>query len=417
MPNMKDIGGVSGIARNTLQNYVVDSNEALEFKLVRSAADLENDEVTFKPEMSHQVYGDSESIFGYTGLRVKLYYSAARLATYLSMACDEMVDSQKFEVQPDEVIKPIAEKIPPGYHSNLDTFVAALDKDATFQPFGELKHKFTIDVDGKAKNFEVYMHDISPSGFNEYHERLQTFILWYIDAASYIDTDDNRWRFFLVYEKYLVNGNPQYAIAGYTTVYEYYAYPANTRPRISQMLVLPPFQRMGIGVQLLNTIYNHFTADDRVVDITVEDPSENFLRIRDFVDSKNCLKLPSFKPEKLDAGWSPDMAVEAQKKLKLSKKQTRRVYEILKLHITDRANPNAYKKYRLEVKSRLNVPYRKEDHDMNKLKKMLSPEEFNATTMMITSKEQRLENLENQYNELEEHYCHVLERLASADLS
>lgn len=41
-----------------LKNLVVSSNEALEFKLVRSVDDLENDETIFKPEMSHQVFGD-----------------------------------------------------------------------------------------------------------------------------------------------------------------------------------------------------------------------------------------------------------------------------------------------------------------------------------------------------------------------
>lgn len=41
-----------------LKNLVVSSNEALEFKLVRSVEDLENDQNTFKPEMSHQVFGD-----------------------------------------------------------------------------------------------------------------------------------------------------------------------------------------------------------------------------------------------------------------------------------------------------------------------------------------------------------------------
>lgn len=41
-----------------LKNLVISSNDALEFKLVRSVEDLENDEATFKPEMSHQVFGD-----------------------------------------------------------------------------------------------------------------------------------------------------------------------------------------------------------------------------------------------------------------------------------------------------------------------------------------------------------------------
>jgi GNAT superfamily N-acetyltransferase len=59
-----------------------------------------------------------------------------------------------------------------------------------------------------------------------------------------------------------------YAIAGYATAYEYYAYPDNTRPRISQMLVLPPFQRIGLGAELLDSIYRHYISQPRVVDIT-----------------------------------------------------------------------------------------------------------------------------------------------------
>lgn len=51
-------------------------------------------------------------------------------------------------------------------------------------------------------------------------------------------------------------------------MYEYYAYPDNTRPRISQMLVLPPFQRNGVGLQLLDKIYRYYISQPRVVDIT-----------------------------------------------------------------------------------------------------------------------------------------------------
>ncbi|XP_069978242.1 histone acetyltransferase type B catalytic subunit isoform X1 [Penaeus vannamei] len=410
--------GVSGIAKSSLQHYVIDSNEALEFKLVRTAADLEDDETTFKPDMSHQVYGDSEQIFGYSGLRVKLYYSACRLTTYLAHTFAEKVDPEKFDgVQPDEVIKPVAERIPPGYLTNLNDFTAALQKDATFKPFGDMLHRFTVATEeGQGKTYEVYYCDISTSGWIDFHERLQTFILWYIDAASYIDVDDDKWRFFVIYEKYVVNGIPNYAVAGYTTVYEYYAYPANIRPRISQMLVLPPFQRLGLGAQMLDIIYNHYKNNAKVTDITVEDPSDNFVRLRDFVDSKNCLKMDSFQPSKLTEGFTEAMAKEAQEKLKLNKKQVRRVYEILRLHITNRSDKESYRRYRLEVKNRLNVQYQKEDRDMEKLKKILKPEEYQAT-MTITSKEQRLESLERQYNDLEEHYLHVLERLAATNLS
>lgn len=41
------------------------------------------------------------------------------------------------------MIKPIAERIPPGYLTNLEDFTAALQKEATFRPFGELERRFT----------------------------------------------------------------------------------------------------------------------------------------------------------------------------------------------------------------------------------------------------------------------------------
>lgn len=52
---------------------------------------------------------------------------------------------------------------------------------------------------------------------------------------------------------------------------------------------------------------------------SVEDPSENFQRLRDFVDVKNCLKLPSFQKESVQRGFCDGLAKEAQDKLKLTK--------------------------------------------------------------------------------------------------
>lgn len=65
-----------------LKNLVVSSNEALEFKLVRSVDDLENDETTFKPEMSHQVFGDrfvikiciTKNLYKHYGFIIKYIY-------------------------------------------------------------------------------------------------------------------------------------------------------------------------------------------------------------------------------------------------------------------------------------------------------------------------------------------------------
>ena len=57
---------------------------------------------------------------------------------------------------------------------------------------------FDCSTEGRDRQFEIYKTGIETPGFREYHERLQTFILFFIDAASFIDVDDERWQFFLL---------------------------------------------------------------------------------------------------------------------------------------------------------------------------------------------------------------------------
>ena len=114
------------------------------------------------------------------------------------------------------------------------------------------------------------------------------------------------------------HGSWRYAVVGYSTVYEYYAYPDKKRPRIAQFLVLPPFQRRGLGAQLLRSIYRYYQTSPSVVDITVEDPSDDFMLLRFYVDSCLCRKLDSFSPENLKKGFSKAMIEEASTKYKFN---------------------------------------------------------------------------------------------------
>ncbi len=55
---------------------------------------------------------------------------------------------------------------------------------------------------------------------------------------------------------------------GFCTVYSFYSYPDRSRLRVSQVLVLPPFQRQGVGRALLQAVYA--LADSRnALDVTV----------------------------------------------------------------------------------------------------------------------------------------------------
>ena len=56
--------------------------------------------------------------------------------------------------------------------------------------------------------------------------------------------------------------------------------------------------------------------------------------------------------------------------------------------------------------------FQAEERKLAKLKKVLKPEEFEAATAgNITDRSQKLDSLQSQYKELEEHYLHVLERI------
>merc|ERR1712083_429477 len=140
----------------------------------------------------------------------------------------------------------------------------------------------------------------------------------------------------------------------------------------------------------------------------------NFVRLRDYVDTKNCMELSAFTKEEVMNGFSEKMVESAAKELKICKKQSRRVYEIIRLHHTSLSNQKEYKDYKLDVKKRLNVPYQKEQSQLAKLQKALKPGEFAAAMVNITNREQRLEILEKQFVELESHYKSVLEKVAAA---
>lgn len=53
--------------------------------------------------------------------------------------------------------------------------------------------------------------------------------------------------------------------------------------------------------------------------LSAEDPSESYVKLRDYVLVKLCQGLPSFAVDKLPLGFSADMAKEAQDKLKINK--------------------------------------------------------------------------------------------------
>uniref|UniRef100_A0A8C5N6W0 Histone acetyltransferase type B catalytic subunit n=1 Tax=Gouania willdenowi TaxID=441366 RepID=A0A8C5N6W0_GOUWI len=361
-----------------LAEYKCDTNEAIALKLVRFPEDIDDDSTTFHPEYSHQTFGDDEVAFGYKGLQIQLFYTAGNLNTLFKVKYSSKVTEAFDCVEPDDVEVKIREIIPAGFTSNSDDFLTFLEKEAKFKPFGTLLHTYKVQNEEEGElTYQIHKADITCAGFQKYHERLQTFLMWFIETASFIDTDDDHWDFFLV-----------------------------------QMLILPPFQGEGHGPQLLEAVHRFYCSLPKVQDITAEDPSENYVKMRDFVLAKLCQGLPSFAEEKLHLGFSVDMYKEAQEKLKINKKHARRVYEILRLRATDMSDEEKARDYRLEVKKRLFGPYRKNQRELAKLKRCLSAEELVSHMAQVDTKTQH-EELEKSFQTLVDDYRRVIERLAA----
>lgn len=402
----------STLANSYLDSFVTRANDAIVMKLVRNVKDLEGLENGFHPEFTHQIFGENENIFGYSGLKIKMFYTSSNMERFMAIEYEEKVDTKVSNgVEPDNILDQIKNQIPGDFTSSVDEFSKKIGQESDFKPMGEKLNEFTADDKNSKRTFEVYRCTITDPGFVKYHAKIQTWLLWFIDGASYIDIDDDRWEFFVLYEKSgnMSNGNgvsngsssfSSHHFIGYTTVYRYYAYFDKIRPRISQFLILPPFQRQGLGAKLLETIYAHYKGQSDVLDITVEDPSDNFVGLRDYVDCKNCLPLKSFQKDFLLKGWSKEMADEAQTVLKMNAKQARRVYEILKLRHIDRNDPEEYRKYRLEVKNRLNAPFLKMDQKQE-----------SSVEPGVANRELRVEQLRQMFQEVEEEYTQTMNKL------
>ncbi|XP_041765304.1 histone acetyltransferase type B catalytic subunit [Anopheles merus] len=408
-----------------LKGYVSYALDCTRFRLVRDESDVENEELVFAPEMAHQIFGESESIFGYRDLKIEIMASAGPLDLYFDISYAKKVEELQTEgLKADDVEKSLASIVEnASYYTNLDEFKRVhASKTPSFRPVGTKVDEFKHPLDGPesgSRTFEVYVSSAEDAEYMKFHTRLEMFSFWYIDGFSRVEIDP-LWLFFTVYERYELennNGsvegdvsNVRYATVGYVSVYQYYSYPNKVRPRISQILILPPFQKLGIATRLIkHSTYDYFRKKDNITDITFEEPIEAIQHIRSVVDARRCKQLPAFTREKLLAGFSKEMLHAARETYLINPKQCRVVYEILRLGVTDLDNEEQYRAYRLEVKKRLNMNYSRHRRDLARAKKR--GVDVTAAMCGLPSVSERIESLNAEYKEVEEIYGQVLQKL------
>ncbi|CAK9289793.1 unnamed protein product [Gordionus sp. m RMFG-2023] len=332
-----------------LSHFKCEASNIINIKLISETKDIIDKDKIFHPKFTHQLFGKSESIFGYKNLNINLYYCAHCLYTYFDFTYELIIDSKKYGVEPDDINSLILPKINNDFTNNIQEFKTHISQ-CKKSPFGICINSFS----SKGKSYETYTIKLDKNmhyqtsdhnlDFYKYYQRLQIFTLWYIDMAPYIDLSDSGWRFFMLYEtinienaNQLTNDNEslptslpsakkpttllsngessdkKYDIVGFANVYEYFVYPIKIRPSINQFLVMPMKTRLSLGTKLLRKMYSfyrrergiidingletsqnglcvsgkHSFSDYEVIDIAIETPSYEFNLMRDFVDCKD----------------------------------------------------------------------------------------------------------------------------------
>lgn len=75
------------------------------------------------------------------------------------------------------------------------------EDQSQWRPVGEKIHQYSLGGrDGETERvFEVFQADFETPGAMDLHRRLQTFLWWYIEGASYIEESDPRWQLYFMY--------------------------------------------------------------------------------------------------------------------------------------------------------------------------------------------------------------------------
>lgn len=327
-----------------------------------------------------------------------------------------------------------------------------------FQPPGELLHQYEVD----GRTFGVWTSLLSNPATKQIVRNMQILVPMFIEGGVPIELDDpewtiSRWGVFLLYA---IDPSPSqptqstYSFAGYCTTYRLYfvasedndhtspdqinndTIPADpttdnlsffrttypSRERISQFVILPPYQASGHGSRLYTLMMKTFVADPSILTVTVEDPNESFDDMRDIADLVHLrrttpafralalntdVKLSPARTEKLPTASLLDTrAVEAVRAAaKIVDRQFKRLVEMHLLarippahrstsRITRRdkasdAHDRAYYFWRLLVKQRLTI--------------------FNRDALIQLPVDERIEKLEQTLEGVERDYVRLLE--------
>ena len=262
----------------------IQANKTIYFKIINNEKEFENFqnmnfENSFQPTYTYELFSN-EIIHGYKGLKILISLTPKSLYAHINIKF-----SQKLEIN-DNLDEIFANHFKDRYTMNKDNFLSELNKEKNQSyPKGKI-----IYEDDKRKIFNI---DILNDDYTKENYSFQAFCTFFIDAASFIPLETNFWGYFLVIENNNekennnVNNDKEWHTIAFSSYKNFHIEYQKYYTMISQFLVLPPYQRKGIGTFLLENCYKYLFKEDKCcLEITTEDPDIEFILMRDYTICK-----------------------------------------------------------------------------------------------------------------------------------
>ncbi|KAH7328506.1 putative histone acetyltransferase type b catalytic subunit [Stachybotrys elegans] len=321
-----------------VEEWMTSSNDALSITLVAPSASGLRPIGTFHPKFTYSIFGEEEKIFGYKDLKVNLRYRSNDMRPHLKVS-----QSKKFKPMGDLEPTDIVGLLKEGEHLPKVAFVKESDfEDSSKQMSDSWTPPGTLHttINAPDAQYEIWRGSLTDPAVRQLNTRAQFLVPLFIEGGSYIgqdqeaetpeinitDAEAERWTIFFMYKKQPLAEDPEkhsYVFVGYSTIYRFFYFRPTTPPptpkddwelpagdfdlaelpcrtRLSQFIILPPFQGKGNGARLYKTIFEYYHKHSQTSEFTVEDPNEAFDDLRDACDLAFLRSMPEFQALRID---------------------------------------------------------------------------------------------------------------------
>jgi GNAT superfamily N-acetyltransferase len=297
---------------------------------------------------------EDEKLGGYLNPKLNFYFTPITMECFFTFT---------FEKKHSEAVNPetLFEEF---FLNGLVPSRAAFEQKLAKQSEFNIPGKDINSIKQGGYDFDTYLiENVTKPDVNNYNKNIQIFLKFFIETGSYIDDEDPAWKLLLLIERKFDASRQREdrTFVGFVSYYPFYREYNAYRLRISQQVILPCFQRKGLGSHLLNQIYQHYRSQDACYEITIEAPSEGFQLMKDGLDLKILLPAEEFKTIVSKISSEPlrdakavydcsrilnkDGLERLNKETKIRKAQISRVFDLILLLAIDEENITAVGAY------------------------------------------------------------------------